>query len=184
MRQELRPLSLPPDAPERAYVSLIAFRGGRSPTAGMAELMDAVRDQLSGGDRMLVAYGGEPWLDRALIAGGFQLAEEVIFLELAPLRPGMSGLADPGSPVLLTDAGLLDLKPLAMLDGIAFKPLWHLPEQELAALMLAGRVRVARQDNQLAGYCATSLNPPTAHVAAFGRASLFSEQGHRPCFAI
>ncbi len=177
VRQELRPPSLPLDAPDRAYTALIAFQAGRSPSSGMAVLMDAACEQLSGGDRLLIAYGGEPWLDRALIAGGFQLAEQVIFLELTPLRPGMRVLADPGSLVSLADASLLDLKPLAMLDGVSFKPLWHLPEKELAALMLAGRIRVARKDGQLVGYSAASLNPPTAHIARLAVHPAFQSRG-------
>ena len=37
--------------------------------------------------RLLIAYGGEPWYNRALLAGGCVLAEEVIFFELPHLDP-------------------------------------------------------------------------------------------------
>ena len=82
---EPRPASLPAGEPDRVFLRAAAFRNGVSPSTALHELLDAWCGGAAHRTRLLIAYGGEPWYNRALLAAGCVLAEEVIFFELPHL---------------------------------------------------------------------------------------------------
>jgi ribosomal protein S18 acetylase RimI-like enzyme len=166
---EPRPVSLPTEDPDRVFLRAAVFRNGASPSTTLHELLDAWCRRPARRPRLLIAYGGEPWYNRALQAGGCTLAQEVIFFELANLdrdeiRQASGGAATPG-PATLRTATIGDIGELALLDAACFDVLWHMGPADLRQLLLFGRLTVATIAGGLAGYLAITMRDEVAQVA-------------------
>lgn len=163
---EPRPSSLPADAPDRIFLRAAAFRSGTSPSAALAELVDAWAARAAAHPRLLIAYGGEPWFNRSLLAAGCTLAEEVIFLALSDLiRLPTQSAGEDGAGTSLRLAAPAELNALAALDAACFNIRWHMGVADLRQLQLFGRLTVAEQDGALAGYLALTVNEGIAQIA-------------------
>ncbi len=154
---EDRPVTLPPQAPTRVYLRLAARRR-LTEDVPMAEL---VRTALQGvpvaspGCRAL-AITGHGWLLGGLDQAGFQLHDHIVFFERTRREV----------PVVLEAAHLRPLQSdeweaLAWLDAASFDPLWHMGQEELQALSLSCRFRVAEVPDHPGpvGYTALSVHP-------------------------
>ncbi len=95
---EPRPASLPAAEPDRVFLRAAAFRNGVSPSSALHELLDTWYGAPAPRTRLLIAYGGEPWYNRSLLAAGCVLAEEVIFFELPHLDRSAPELHVPPAP--------------------------------------------------------------------------------------
>ncbi len=162
---EARPPSLPVAEPNRVFLRAAAFRSGASPSATLAELVDAWAAAHSAAARLLIAYGGEPWFNRSLLAAGCTLAEEVIFLALPDLQRAISSFPVGGLEGVLRAAEPAELGALAALDASCFNVLWHMGVADLRQLLLFGRLVVAEQDGALVGYLALTVKDRVAQVA-------------------
>lgn len=167
---EPRPPSLPAAEPDRVFLRAAAFRSGASPSATLHSLVDAWAEQAAqaGGRRLLIAYGGEAWYNRSLLASGFTLAEEVRFFALPHLARVLAEQAELPPAAVLRPAQPEDLPALAALDAACFDVLWHMGEADLRHLVLFGQVMLARVDDQLAGYVATTMREEIVQVARLG----------------
>ena len=166
---EPRPASLPAAEPDRVFLRAAAFRNGVSPSATLHELLDAWRRAPAPRTRLLIAYGGEPWYNRSLLAGGCVLAEEVIFFELPHLdrsAPELQAAAGPAAvrPAVRT-ATVADIGDLALLDAACFNVLWHMGPADLRQLVLFGHLTLAEIAGSLAGYLALTTRGSIAQVA-------------------
>ncbi len=165
---EPRPVSLPPTAPDRVFLRAAAFRGGSSPSAALAELVAAWAGA-TWAPRLLIAYGGEPWFNRSLLAAGCTLAEEVIYYALPDLQRTVAsppaGLPAGAQPAILRLAVPAELASLALLDTACFNVLWHMGVADLRQLLLFGRLTVAVRDGALVGYLALTVKDTVAQVA-------------------
>jgi ribosomal protein S18 acetylase RimI-like enzyme len=163
---EPRPASLPPAAPDRVFLRAAAFRNGVSPSSALRELLDAWCRTSADGTRLLIAYGGEPWYNRTLLAAQCVLAEEVIFFELPHLdRNAVEFKQVSSGAAALRLATAADVDDLALLDAACFDVLWHMGPADLRQLVLFGRVAVAEIDGRLAGYMALTTRDGVAQVA-------------------
>lgn len=183
---EARPASLPPSAPDRVFLRAAAFAGGVSPSAALAALVDGWCRTSAARPRLLIAYGGEPWFNRSLLAAGCTLAEEVIYFELPDVkRAVMEGVranllhqsgqeSASEAPRLASPA---ELDALAALDAAAFNVLWHMGAADLRQLLLFGRLTVAARDGVLAGYLALTVKNDTAQIARLAVHPAWSGRG-------
>jgi ribosomal protein S18 acetylase RimI-like enzyme len=166
---EPRPPSLPPPAPDRVFLRAAAFRSGTSPSAALRELIAAWAAADTAADtaaaRLLIAYGGEPWFNRALLAAGCTLAEEVIFFALPDLPRVVAGLPPAAPPAALRASSPTELNELAALDAACFNVLWHMGVADLRQLLLFGRLTVVERDGALAGYLALTVKEGVAQIA-------------------
>ena len=162
---EPRPASLPAADPDRVFLRAAAFRNGVSPSAALHLLLDAWCAGAARRSRLLIAYGGEPWYNRSLLAAGCVLAEEVIFLELPRLDRGAPELRRPPSPAELRTAAVADIGALALLDAACFNVLWHMGPADLRQLVLFGQLTLAEMEGSLAGYLALTTRDDVAQVA-------------------
>lgn len=162
---EPRPASLPAAAPDRVYLQAVAFRNGSSPSTELQRLVAAWCAAPARGPRLLIAYGGEPWYNRSLLAAGCERTEEVIFFELPSLGRMRADLhaSDPAQAVRL--AAHAELEALAALDAACFDGLWHMGVAELRPLLLFGSVTVAEREGAPVGYLALTVKGEVAQVA-------------------
>jgi ribosomal-protein-alanine N-acetyltransferase len=161
---EPRPVSLPSDQPDRVFLRAAAFRNGASPSTALHELLDAWCRTPARRSRLLIAYGGDPWYNRALQAAQCTLAQEVIFFELPQLTLGAAQEAAGGAATLRT-ATIGDIGELALLDATCFDVLWHMGPADLRQLLLFGRLTVATIAGGLAGYLALTTRDEIAQIA-------------------
>jgi ribosomal protein S18 acetylase RimI-like enzyme len=161
---EPRPVSLPTGDPDRVFLRGAVFRNGVSPSAALHALLDAWCRTPFRRPRLLIAYGGEPWYNRGLLAARCALAEQVHFFELPDLAPG-SLAAQAGGQAVLRGATTADLGELALLDAACFDVLWHMGPPDLRQLLLFGHLTVARLGGELAGYLALTIRDEVAQVA-------------------
>lgn len=161
---EPRPASLPAAEPDRVFLRAAAFRNGVSPSSALHELLNT----WSGAayrTRILIAYGGEPWYNRSLLAAGCVLAEEVIFFELPRLDRSAPELHVPLGPAAVRSATIADIGGLALLDAACFNVLWHMGPADLRQLVLFGHLTLAEMEGSLAGYLALTVRGSIAQVA-------------------
>ncbi len=163
---EERPITLPPTAPDRAYLRAVALDQGRSPSQDVPLLMQLALRQLNNSPRrcQLIVYGGEAWLTRPLFPLGFSLTERVQFFRLDLTRRVADALVTP-EVAQLRPLHPPDLPALAELDAAAFEPLWHFGEKELWELLFRSRMQVALWEGKLVGYSAITANGDEAHLA-------------------
>ena len=128
---EPHPGSLPLDAPDRVYLRAVAFLRTTSPSSGLHELLTAYAARPSPAARMLIAYGGDGWFDRALQAAGLQRAEQVCFFELTDLRHSVERLPPCAEPAYLRSAVPEDIDALAQVDAATFDLIWQMTALEL-----------------------------------------------------
>ena len=162
---EPRPASLPTAEPDRVFLRAAAFRGGVSPSSALHELLDAWCRAPARRVRLLIAYGGEPWYNRALLAAQCVLAEEVIFFELPHLDHNAAVLQVRKGAAALRTATIADIGDLALLDAACFDVLWHMGPADLRQLLLFGRLAVAEIDGAVVGYTALTTRDEVAQVA-------------------
>lgn len=165
VRSEGRLPSLPPPAPTRVYVDAVAVAAGASPSVILRELVAAWRSIPTGEDRILIAYGGPRWLDRALQAAGLALAERVEFFVLHRLSRRAEAFLSTRRPAALREASLGDLNALTLLDAATFDLLWHMTERDLYTLFMRGRLQLAEVDGVLAGYLAMTVDSSSVQLA-------------------
>lgn len=166
---EPRPATLPPDAPDRAYVRGLLLDKRRSPSVDAAALLTAALDQLRTRDRRftVMVQIQDYWLKSALVRGGFEQVDQVRYYKYTRLE-----VPPAPAPAHLAPVSPSQLAAVAQLDAQAFPPIWHMGEGELAGLLFGGRMRTAWLDGQLAGYAAVSLHaafddPDTSGPSAF-----------------
>lgn len=162
---EPRPSSLPLPTPARVYLHAAAFRSGVSPSTAMQQLVAAWDDAPAPTPRLLIAYGGEPWYNRSLLAAGCVQAEEVVYFELPALDRALAGLPPVSPAEGLRLASPAELEQLALLDAACFNVLWHMGVADLRQLLIFGSVMVAERDGVLAGYLALTFQERVAQVA-------------------
>jgi ribosomal protein S18 acetylase RimI-like enzyme len=172
---EPRPESLPSGEPDRVFLRTAAFRNGISPSAALHELLDVWCRLPAQAQRLLIAYGGEPWYNRSLLAAECTLAEEVIFLALPHLdrhfgsasheAPVESAGSTPQGAAFIRPAQAPEIDTLAELDAACFNVLWHMGRADLRQLLLFGRLSVAVVDGELAGYLALTIRGEVAQIA-------------------
>lgn len=171
---EIRPITLPPHAPTRAHVRVVALQRGRRPTTDLGYLLAAALARtdvaaLQQGDAplQLLCYGGESWLYTALSEAGFAQVEAVQFFELDRLRSRLATLPAAPLDVILAPAHPDHLDELARLDGATFPPLWHFGRRDLLEMLMRCRMQIAWVDQVMAGYSAMSAN--TRHEIQLAR---------------
>lgn len=180
---EPRPASLPAAEPDRVFLRAAAFRNGVSPSSALHELLDtwsgaaAPRTGAAYRTRILIAYGGEPWYNRSLLAAGCVLAEEVIFFELPHLDRDALELPVPPGPAAVRSATIADIGDLALLDAACFNVLWHMGPADLRQLVLFGHLTLAEMDGVLAGYLALTMRGSIAQVARLAVHPAWSSRG-------
>lgn len=170
---EPRPASLPAGEPDRVFLRAAAFGNGISPSAALHELLDRWSGAPARRTRLLIAYGGEPWYNRSLVAAGCALTEEVIFFELPHLHrdapelqmPGGAAITSPDMHPLVRTGTIADIGDLALLDAACFNVLWHMGPADLRQLVLFGHLTLAESDGSLAGYLAMTTRGDIAQVA-------------------
>ncbi len=162
---EPRPGSLGAAEPDRVFLRAAAFRNGVSPSTTLHALLAAWSAAPAPRPRLLIAYGGEPWYNRALLAAGCVLAEEVIFFELPHLDRSAAALQTPPSAAAVRTAGVADIGDLALLDAACFNVLWHMGPADLRQLALFGHLTLAEIEGSLAGYLALTTRGSIAQVA-------------------
>ncbi|HXF64596.1 MAG TPA: GNAT family N-acetyltransferase [Caldilineaceae bacterium] len=157
---EDRPSTLPPDAPTRAYLKVLAALRPFHPGDTLRRLLPLVEAQFGRqpGGVQIISYGADHWLEPALLAAGFVEVERVQFYQLDRLARRVEGLP-PLPPLLNLTPGHPDfLDELARLDAAAFPPLWHFGTKDLFELLMRGRVQLAWRQGVLAGYSAICAN--------------------------
>jgi ribosomal protein S18 acetylase RimI-like enzyme len=165
---EPRPISLPAEEPDRVFLRGAAFRNGVSPSTTLHALIQAWCSAPARRPRLLIAYGGAPWYNRALAAAGCARAEEVIFFALPHINgeaPELQMGLGTSPEILLRAATPADLGALALLDAACFDVLWHMGPADLRQLMLFGRLSVAEMDGRPAGYMALTMREDICQVA-------------------
>ncbi len=154
---EDRPVTLPPQAPTRVYLRLAA-RGPLAQDVPMAELVQTALQGVPEAPPgcQALAITGHGWLLGGLGRAGFQLHDHIVFFERTRREV----------PMVPQTARLRPLHPdeweaLAWLDAASFAPLWHMGPQELQALSLSCRFRVAEVPDRPGpvGYTALSVHP-------------------------
>lgn len=167
VQPEMRPSTLPPDAPTRVQVRGLALERQRRPVIDVEPLFAAVIDQLLGKqngeppsqyDLQLLCYGSDSWLGSALAAAGFRQIEAVQFYQLDRLHRHIADLPAAPRPLELAPAAPEALLPLAELDIAAFPPLWHFGRRDLFEMLIRCRVQAAWWQGHLAGYTAICAN--------------------------
>ncbi len=131
----------------------------------MTELLQAYAAGQGHDSRLLIAYGGEPWLERAYEAAGLTVSEQVVYFERDRLNRLAAQLQPPAGPAQLRPATPGDLDALAGLDAATFDVLWHLSAKELRTLLFQGSIQMAIQDGVLAGYMAYTVQGESAQLA-------------------
>ena len=174
---EPRPASLPAAEPDRVFLRAAAFRNGVSPSAALHDLLDTWCARPAPRTRLLIAYGGEPWYNRALLAAGCGLAEEVIFFELPRLDRSAPELQAPPGPAAVRSATIADIDSLARLDAACFNVLWHMGPADLRQLVLFGQLTLAEREGSLAGYLALTMRGSIAQVARLAVHPAWSGRG-------
>ena len=174
---EPRPASLPAAEPDRVFLRAAAFRNGVSPSATLHDLLDTWCEMPAPRTRILIAYGGEPWYNRSLLAAGCVLAEEVIFFELPRLDRSAPELHVPPGPAAVRSATIADIGGLALLDAACFNVLWHMGPADLRQLVLFGHLTLAEMEGSLAGYLALTMRGSIAQVARLAVHPAWSGRG-------
>jgi ribosomal-protein-alanine N-acetyltransferase len=162
---EPRPASLPSGEPDRVFLRTAAFRNGISPSASLHELLDAWCGLPARRERLLIAYGGEPWYNRALLAAECTMAEEVIYFALPHLDRHFGSAPQQPSTAIVRPAEAGEIGALAELDAACFNVLWHMGPADLRQLLLFGRLSLALVDGELAGYLALTIRGEVAQIA-------------------
>ena len=149
---EDRPSTLPSTTPTRAYLRAALLDLGHPPSRELPDLLRLALARLAREETpvQVMAIASAGWLRYPLERAGFRPVDALRFyVHTRRDVPPATG------PATLRPARQEDLRPLALLDREAFAPLWHMGTEELAQLMVTGRVQVAEWQGELAGY--TSL---------------------------
>lgn len=163
---EKRPPTLPPAAPDRAYLRMLALAAGYEPAVAGRQLLATAIQLVSGHrwPRLLIAHAPEPWLENPLAAAGFTLAEQVQTFRLELLSAPVGRERPAVAPVSLRPLSLTDFDAVAQLDAAAFDPLWHYGANALGELLFTSRVQVALLDDRIVGYTAITRHGDEAHL--------------------
>ena len=156
---EKRPATLPPAAADRAYLRVLVLTHGYPPGEAGVLLLSHT---------LVIVQRPDPWLVELLAASGFGLAEEVqtFRLESAAFAAAIARSGQVARhPVLeLRPAHPTDLDAIALLDTLAFEPLWHFSSQNLVELLFASEMLVATQAGRIIGYIGMTVHGREAHL--------------------
>lgn len=157
---EDRPLTMPPRAPTRAHVRVVAFQYSHLPEVELGRLLTYLVQEQPGEPYPVqyLCYGAEFWLSRALQGAGFSQVEAVQFYQLDRLRSRVAALPPLPAELTLTAFTPAQLDDLALLDAATFDPLWHFGRRDLFELLMRGRMQVAWWKGQMVGYNAVCAN--------------------------
>ena len=157
---EERPPTLPPDAPTRAYLKVLASLRPFRPGDTLRRLLPVVEAQFGEHPTgvQIISYGADHWLEPSLVEAGFVEVERVQFYQLDRLARRVETLPPPPPFLRLTPGHPDFLDELARLDAAAFPPLWHFGTKDLFELLMRGRVQLAWREGVLAGYSAICAN--------------------------
>lgn len=166
VQTEERPVTLPADAPCRAYLRSLALRSGYPPSEYVVPLLAAATAELrtSGEPVQVITYGGERWLYNVLHDAGFDVVDQVQFYELSRPHRRLHKLPAVTNAAFLRPAEMGDLEQLAKLDAAAFPPLWHFGHKDMLELLMRTRLQLAvlRNDpdahGEIVGYTAAITN--------------------------
>jgi [ribosomal protein S18]-alanine N-acetyltransferase len=166
LAREVRPPTLPPAAPNRVYVRLLALAAGREPASSGSQLLAPAIQQIGHQPAacLLIVHAAEPWLVDPLVATGFVLAEEVQTFRLDLRAPAAQSDPVASALISLRPIQIGDLDAVAQLDAAAFDPLWHYGANALWELLFAGRVQVAQLRERIVGYTAMAHRDDDIHL--------------------
>ncbi len=181
---EVRPLTLPSAAPNRAQVRALAMRHGPWLAEGAATLVSGLSRLLPPTLLPLTisTYATEKWLYTSLLGAGFTLADTVVYYRLdlpskaagaawspAAMAPAAMAPEKRTGEVTLRAATLGEAQLLAELDTEIFDPLWHFGAAEIVEMQVRGRVVIATHNGEAVGYSALlSGQRREAHLARLG----------------
>jgi GNAT superfamily N-acetyltransferase len=153
---EERPATLPPTAPNRAWLGAVAFAPDYWPSDYLAKLLATAAGCFQPLQLPLeiMAQSHTGWLEQALLHAGFVCVDQVVSMvrDVSPPSPATA------TPCQLRSALPTDLADVAWLDTAAFTPRWHFSEQQLWELLLRGRMQLAEYEGRLVGYSALLTN--------------------------
>lgn len=179
LAQEERPPTLPPVAPSRAYLRLLALAAGHEPASSGSQLLAPAiqRFERQPAPYLLIVHAVEPWLADLLVAAGFERTEEVqtFRLDLRASHPPTDPV--PVGLVSLRPMQVADLDAVARLDAAAFDPLWHYGTKALWELLFSGRVQVALVGERIVGYTAMAHRNDEIHLTRIAVAPDVQGQG-------
>lgn len=168
LQVELRPDTLPLEAPDRVFLRFVALSDGRSPIIDVGTLFEYAWPLVAqrSSHARVQAYGRERWVVKPLQETGFAIVERIEFLRLERLQQRWLPTSKETGSILMRPATTQDLALLSRLDAHAFPPRWHFSESELLTLLMGGRVELAMVDEKLVGYWALSLaSEGSAHLS-------------------
>lgn len=188
VQSERRPSTLPKDAPNRAYIRAVALAASRAHNEAVAQLLTAATPLLSdyAPAHELSVYGDQMWLNFALAAAGFDVAEEIQFMALSRVQRWQAaahircaiGRAKASHPTVdLRPIHMTDLVPLAELDAQTFSPLWHFGVDGLRELIFTSRFQVLTVEGMCVGYSAISHHDRQAHLSRLAVHPAWQGQG-------
>jgi ribosomal-protein-alanine N-acetyltransferase len=176
---EERPPTLPPAAPGRAYLRLLALAAGYQPASSGSQLLAPAieRFERQPAPHLLIVHAVEPWLADLLVAAGFELAEEVQTFRLDLRASHTESKPVAGDLVSLRPMQIADLDVVAQLDAVAFDPLWHYGVKALWELLFSGRGQVALMGERIVGYTALAQRNDEIHLTRIAVAPDVQGQG-------
>ncbi len=160
IQTEKRPPTLPAGAPSRAYLRLLALRGGYAPQQFGSHLLDVGLQPLRQSPKpiQVITYGGDQWLYSTLVQYGFDVIDQVQFFELNQPHHFLNGQYPRSSPAVLHDCNAHQLGAIAEMDATAFDPLWHFGRKDMLELFVRARLKMAVVDTLIVGYSAVIGN--------------------------
>jgi ribosomal-protein-alanine N-acetyltransferase len=163
---EPRPAALPPHAPGRAYLRLLALTAGYAPIPDGVRLLTAAVDRLRTYSHatLAIAYADEPWLAEALAAAGFSSTDIIQTFHLDVRELPASLLTERTATAVLRPMRPGELDAVAQLDAVAFEPLWHFGRRALWELFFSSHMQVALIEDEIVGYAALAQTGGEAHL--------------------
>jgi ribosomal-protein-alanine N-acetyltransferase len=158
-------LACPPDPPRAAWIRLFALRDERHEAEMWGELwMQARKSAIEQGADCATALSTRAWFDQLLLGTGFDLANEVLFMEWTESDPGVD--LHRANELGIRTMRSEDLAQVASVDRAAFDPVWSLSLRSLtAAHALASLATVLEVDGQIIAYQISTASALGAHLA-------------------
>lgn len=163
---EPRPETLPPVAPNRAYVQILALNAGYAPVPDGVRLLAAAVEKLRTDlqPTQAIAYADESWLAETLAAAGFSPTDVIQTFHLDVRELPASLLTERTTTAVLRPMRPSELDAVAQLDAGAFEPLWHFGRRALWELFFSSHMQVALIDDEIVGYAALAQTGGEAHL--------------------
>jgi len=156
-------LGCPPEIPHRAWIRVLAVSRAIELHRAWDHLWPAAVQAASGLDLHTIdILRSASWMTSLLETAGFEVTDEVVFLELENVQP-VSSSPPPGAIRPLTPD---DLPALLSLDARAFPEPWRMSPRSLqAACRSAAYASVVEYQDEIVGYQITSHSPYSAHLS-------------------